>query len=284
MPSRSTSGWRRSPAPPARPSAPSSSTGCSRSCPSTPPSAPASTPSSPTRRSTACSPSGRRPIVVGGTGLYLRAALTELSLRPVPAEGVRERWIAELEARGPEALHADAGPPRALGGRDDRAHRSPAHRARPGAARQRRARAALRRIGAVDRRHAPQHAAGRAGHGPRGALRAHRRPRRPDARRRRAGRGPAGAQRGRLGHGAQGAGLRGPAQRGHRADEAPHAQLRPPPADLDAQAGRRRRDRPDRRGRPQDVAAEIFAAWRARRAAATPAATAALRTPPRTDT
>ncbi len=49
---------------------------------------------------------GRRPIVVGGTGLYLRAALTELSLRPVPAEGARERWIAELEARGPAALHA----------------------------------------------------------------------------------------------------------------------------------------------------------------------------------
>jgi tRNA dimethylallyltransferase len=49
---------------------------------------------------------GRRPIVVGGTGLYLRAALTELSLRPPPAEGVRERWIAELELRGPQALHA----------------------------------------------------------------------------------------------------------------------------------------------------------------------------------
>jgi tRNA dimethylallyltransferase len=49
---------------------------------------------------------GRRPIVVGGTGLYLRAALTELSLRPVPAEGVRERWLTELERRGPEALHA----------------------------------------------------------------------------------------------------------------------------------------------------------------------------------
>lgn len=29
---------------------------------------------------------GRRPIVVGGTGLYLRAALAELSLRKVPAE------------------------------------------------------------------------------------------------------------------------------------------------------------------------------------------------------
>lgn len=49
---------------------------------------------------------GRRPIVVGGTGLYLRAALTELSLRPVAAEGARERWLAELELRGPQALHA----------------------------------------------------------------------------------------------------------------------------------------------------------------------------------
>jgi len=49
---------------------------------------------------------GRRPVVVGGTGLYLRAALTELSLRPAPPEGVRERWLAELAQRGPEALHA----------------------------------------------------------------------------------------------------------------------------------------------------------------------------------
>jgi len=49
---------------------------------------------------------GRRPIVVGGTGLYLRAALTELSLRPPPPEGVRQRWVDELERRGPAALHA----------------------------------------------------------------------------------------------------------------------------------------------------------------------------------
>ena len=48
---------------------------------------------------------GERPIVVGGTGLYLRAALTELSLRPPPPEGLRERWRAELERRGPAALH-----------------------------------------------------------------------------------------------------------------------------------------------------------------------------------
>jgi tRNA dimethylallyltransferase len=49
---------------------------------------------------------GRRPIVVGGTGLYLRAALTDLDLRPPPAEGLRERWTAELERRGAPALHA----------------------------------------------------------------------------------------------------------------------------------------------------------------------------------
>jgi len=49
---------------------------------------------------------GRRPIVVGGTGLYLRAALTEMTFRPPPAAGARERWQAELEARGVSALHA----------------------------------------------------------------------------------------------------------------------------------------------------------------------------------
>ena len=49
---------------------------------------------------------GRRPIVVGGTGLYLRAALADLDLRPAPAVGVRERWTLELERRGAPALHA----------------------------------------------------------------------------------------------------------------------------------------------------------------------------------
>ena len=49
---------------------------------------------------------GRRPIVVGGTGLYLRAALTELGLRPAPPDGVRERLTAELERVGPQVLHA----------------------------------------------------------------------------------------------------------------------------------------------------------------------------------
>src|SRR5579875_2311411 len=49
---------------------------------------------------------GGRPIVVGGTGLYLRAALAELDLRPPPAPGARERWRAELERLGAPALHA----------------------------------------------------------------------------------------------------------------------------------------------------------------------------------
>ena len=49
---------------------------------------------------------GRRPIVVGGTGLYLRAALSELDMKPPPAQGARERWTAELEHHGAPALHA----------------------------------------------------------------------------------------------------------------------------------------------------------------------------------
>lgn len=48
----------------------------------------------------------RTPIVVGGTGLYLRAALADLQLRPPPEPGVREALLAELDALGPEALHA----------------------------------------------------------------------------------------------------------------------------------------------------------------------------------
>src|SRR6266516_2414423 len=48
-----------------------------------------------------------RPIVVGGTGLYLRAALADLDLRPAPPGDVRARWEDELTRRGPEALHAE---------------------------------------------------------------------------------------------------------------------------------------------------------------------------------
>jgi tRNA dimethylallyltransferase len=47
-----------------------------------------------------------RPIVVGGTGLYLRAALTTLSLQPPADPQVRERWRQRMQELGPEALHA----------------------------------------------------------------------------------------------------------------------------------------------------------------------------------
>jgi tRNA dimethylallyltransferase len=50
---------------------------------------------------------GRRPIVVGGTGLYLRAALCELDLRPQPPSELRARREREIEVSGPEALHAE---------------------------------------------------------------------------------------------------------------------------------------------------------------------------------
>lgn len=49
---------------------------------------------------------GRVPVIVGGTGLYLRAALTELELRPPAPPEIRARLEAELASDGPEALHA----------------------------------------------------------------------------------------------------------------------------------------------------------------------------------
>jgi tRNA dimethylallyltransferase len=50
---------------------------------------------------------GRRPIIVGGTGLYLRAALADLDLRPPVPAAVRERRRADLQERGAPALHAE---------------------------------------------------------------------------------------------------------------------------------------------------------------------------------
>jgi tRNA dimethylallyltransferase len=50
---------------------------------------------------------GRRPLVVGGTGLYLQAALTDLELRPPPEPSVRERIEAQLDRRGAAAMHAE---------------------------------------------------------------------------------------------------------------------------------------------------------------------------------
>jgi tRNA dimethylallyltransferase len=64
---------------------------------------------------------GSTPLVVGGTGLYFRAALAELRLPPAPAPGARERWEAlydldrlaahdrlrELDPAAAAAVHAN---------------------------------------------------------------------------------------------------------------------------------------------------------------------------------
>jgi tRNA dimethylallyltransferase len=49
---------------------------------------------------------GRTPVVVGGTGLYLRAALTGLDLPPAPPPGLRARIDAAYERLGSARAHA----------------------------------------------------------------------------------------------------------------------------------------------------------------------------------
>jgi tRNA dimethylallyltransferase len=53
----------------------------------------------------------RTPIVVGGTGLYLRAALAELDLKPPPPAELRARLTERLQAEGSAALHAELAAP-----------------------------------------------------------------------------------------------------------------------------------------------------------------------------
>jgi tRNA dimethylallyltransferase len=50
---------------------------------------------------------GAVPIVVGGTGLYLRAALADLDLKPPAPPDVRARLEAEVAEHGAPALHAE---------------------------------------------------------------------------------------------------------------------------------------------------------------------------------
>jgi tRNA dimethylallyltransferase len=49
---------------------------------------------------------GRIPVVAGGTGLYLRAALAELSLPPAPSQEQRARWERAYDRLGPERSYA----------------------------------------------------------------------------------------------------------------------------------------------------------------------------------
>jgi tRNA dimethylallyltransferase len=49
---------------------------------------------------------GRTPVVAGGTGLYLRAALVDLGLPPAPSPELRARWEEAYDRLGPERAHA----------------------------------------------------------------------------------------------------------------------------------------------------------------------------------
>jgi len=48
----------------------------------------------------------RTPLIVGGTGLYLRAALAELDLPEAPEPGARARWERLYDERGAHGAHA----------------------------------------------------------------------------------------------------------------------------------------------------------------------------------
>ena len=197
----------------------------------------------------------RRPIVVGGTGLYLRAALANLSLKPPPLDGVRERWTEALDRDGPEALHAVL------------AARAPWAAAEIAPGDSHRIIRALelheageleppqRRLRAVDADHSPSDAACRvwsptASASMRRSMHASTRCSRRESRTRCGGQRRWPGQR----DSPQGAWLRGSAGGDVEGDEAPYAQLRAPSADLDAQApgcvpGRCHRPRRRRRGR-----------------------------------
>src|SRR5205807_7543114 len=49
---------------------------------------------------------GKTALVVGGTGLYFRAALSDLALPPPPSPGARERWARVYDRLGGGAAHA----------------------------------------------------------------------------------------------------------------------------------------------------------------------------------
>jgi len=49
---------------------------------------------------------GRTPVVAGGTGLYLRATLTDLDVPPAPAAKQRERWERIYDRLGAERAHS----------------------------------------------------------------------------------------------------------------------------------------------------------------------------------
>ena len=103
---------------------------------------------------------GRTPVVVGGTGLYLRAALSDLTPPPAPEAGERERWERIYDRLGAERAHAAR---RARSGRCGTRARERPQEGGPGAgAHQRRRVARTRGEHALGRGHATSDGARRA--------------------------------------------------------------------------------------------------------------------------
>ena len=204
---------------------------------------------------------GRRPIVVGGTGLYLQAALTDLELRPPPDPAIRAARHGRARRARPGAAPRRAGRAGARRRRGDRPARPHPRRARARAARdgggpgpgRRRTRAsgppscATPRCSAASRWSARRCTSGSTPASTRWS------PPAPPTRSRRADAAGAGRDR------ARGARLRGAAARRRGGDEAPHAQLREAPARLDAPPpGRARIDLTDRERRRSPPRSPVY--------------------------
>ena len=120
----------------------------------------------PTPRSTSCWPRGAARSSSAAPGLYLRAALADLDLRPPVPAGVRAEVEREIAERGSEALHAELDPDVAATVHpSDRKRIARLHRAAA-----RRHRSATGERAAVDRRAAPPDPAGRPDGRPRASL------------------------------------------------------------------------------------------------------------------
>ncbi len=123
---RSTAASRCSPAPRRRRAGAARAPAARRSCPSTRRSAPAQYARLAHAEIDGLLAQGRRPIVVGGTGLYLRAALAELDLRPPARPAIRARCGARARAARRAGAARRARTRARRGGGRDRADRPPA--------------------------------------------------------------------------------------------------------------------------------------------------------------
>ena len=205
-----------------------------------------------TRRSTSCSPRGGGRSSSAAPGLYLRAALAELDLRPPVPPDVRAAGRGRDRRAGPGGAARRARPRRRRDGPPQRPQAD-----RPALELQR----AGHRAAAQESEELwtaeppPPDPARRPDDRPRASLRADRRAGRGDGRRGRRGGGRAAAAEAGASRTARAAlGFERAPRRRRRGGEGGPPRLRAPPAHLDAQDGGRRADRPHAAATTPDVA------------------------------